>query len=37
MNANFLQEMTVVQEAFDIWKTNHYDDNSIPTNRNCTN
>ena len=32
MNANFLQEMTAVQEAFDMWKTNHYDDSKIPTN-----
>ena len=31
MNANFLQEMTSVQEAFDMWKTDHYDDNKIPT------
>ena len=32
MKANFLQEMTAVQEAFDMWKTNHYDDSKIPTN-----
>ena len=37
MNANFLQEMTSVQESFDMWKVNHYDDNQIPTNRNGTN
>ena len=32
MNANFLQEMTSVQESFDMWKVNHYDDGKIPTN-----
>ena len=30
-NATFLSEMTSVQEAFDIWKVDHYDDDKIPT------
>ena len=30
MNASFLSEMTQVQEAFDTWKTQHYDDDEIP-------
>ena len=30
MNASFLTEMTAVQESFDMWKTNHYDDDEIP-------
>ena len=32
MSASFIQEMTAVQEAFDMWKVNHYDDSKIPTN-----
>ena len=31
MNASFLSEMTAVQESFDLWKTQHYDDDEIPT------
>ena len=30
MNASFLSEMTAVQESYDLWKTNHYDDAEIP-------
>lgn len=32
MNASWLNEMTAVQEAFDTWKVQHYDDQVIPTN-----
>jgi len=32
MNASWLNEMTAVQEAFEQWKVQHYDDDLIPTN-----
>jgi len=32
MNASWLNEMTAVQEAFEQWKVQYYDDDLIPTN-----